>query len=83
MTMQHVIHGLMQVTKVKNHHQLSVLFDVPQGIISRLAHGKFNGMSMANLSQIQSVSGVSFDTIFAWYRLPTHAPMEMAVVEAA
>lgn len=73
MTMKHVIEGLMQATKCKNHSQLSKLLDFPQGIICRLAQGKSKTLGMDNLLQVHTTTGVSIQTLFDWYRLPTGA----------
>lgn len=70
MTMKHVIDGLMQATHCPSHHALSLRVGIDKAAISRMCSGKCNGIGIEKLDQIQTLTGVSPDDIFAWFRMP-------------
>jgi transcriptional regulator with XRE-family HTH domain len=85
MTTRHLLEGLMQKTGARNHSHCAVILGLTPCMISRLNSGDRAGLRMYTLDIIQQKTGVPFDTLFAWYRLPPGAVLGRVVnlLEAA
>ena len=70
MTVKHILEGVMQHTKARNHNHLSKMTGLDTAAISRIVAGESVGMTIRSLDRIQRTTGVPIDTLFAWYRLP-------------
>jgi DNA-binding Xre family transcriptional regulator len=75
MTMKHILDGAMQHTKARNHRQLSILMGIDNATLSRISKGDATGMRIGTLDLIQQKTGISADTLLAWYRLPEGASL--------
>jgi transcriptional regulator with XRE-family HTH domain len=73
MTAKHLLDGVMQATGARDHSHCSKLLGLDPSTIHRLDKGKRVGVNISTLDQIQQVTRVPFDTLFAWYRLPEGA----------
>lgn len=73
MTAKHLLHGVMQSIGARNHNQASVLLELDPATVCRLGKGKQAGLNVATLDHIQRKTGVPFDALFDWYRLPEGA----------
>lgn len=73
MTVQHLLDGAMQHTKARCHYHFTILTGLNPGAVTRMATGKYKGMRIETLDQIQRTTGVPIDTLFAWYRMPEGA----------
>jgi DNA-binding Xre family transcriptional regulator len=73
MTSKHLLEGVMQSTRARSHHHCSKLLGLDVATISRLSAGKVVGMHIRTLDQIQQITGIPIETLFAWYRLPDGA----------
>lgn len=73
MTTLHMIDGLHQATKSANDRQLAKILGIDCTTISNIRHGRRDGVNMQTVMRMQAGSGVSFDTIFAWFALPADA----------
>lgn len=83
MTTKHLLEGVMQWTGARNHHKCALLLELEQATVSRMARGKYTGMRTETLDQIQRISGVPIEMLFAWYRLPEDARLGRVIKEAA
>jgi transcriptional regulator with XRE-family HTH domain len=70
MTAKHLLDGVMQSTGARSHGHCSKLLGLDPSTIHRLDKGKRVGVNISTLDQIQQVTRIPFDTLFAWYRLP-------------
>jgi hypothetical protein len=72
MTNRHVIDGLMRATRSRTAFQCEVKLGLPGGTFTHM-HQRNQGFNVAILDRMQQRSGVSFDQIMAWWRLPEDA----------
>jgi hypothetical protein len=67
MTTRHIVIGLMQHMRAKDHQQCEIKLGLPGGTLSRMYHRK-RALTVRVLDRIQGRSGLSFDQLMAWHR---------------
>lgn len=70
MTTMHLLEGVMQWTGARTRYRCSILLGIGESTLCRIGKGEQRNLNMATVDHIQRKSGVPFDTLFAWYRLP-------------
>jgi hypothetical protein len=67
--------GLMHSLRTRTHQQCEVRLGLPGGTFSHLYNQTRKGFTVALLDRIQGRSGVSFEQLMAWYRVPDDEPL--------
>jgi DNA-binding Xre family transcriptional regulator len=74
MTTQHLYQGLTMAMRTT---KLSGKLGIAPKVVTEIRYGRQREMRVATLDTIHRNSGVSFDQLMAWYRLPEGAQMEI------
>jgi transcriptional regulator with XRE-family HTH domain len=81
MTTRHLIDGVMQHTKARNDCQLAKLLGLDRAKVWRLRNAENQEMFIGTLDQIQRKTGIPFDKLFGWYRMPGTAYLGRVTVD--
>jgi hypothetical protein len=73
MTARHMLEGLMQCTRARDLAHCAVVLGIDISTVSKLCSGEKRGLHISTVDIIQRKTGVPFDLLFAWYRLPDDA----------
>jgi transcriptional regulator with XRE-family HTH domain len=73
MTARHMLEGLMQWTRARDLAHCAVLLGIDISLVSRISSGERRGLHISTVDLIQQKTGVPFDMLFDWYRLPDEA----------
>ena len=76
MTMKHVLNGLLQATGKRSDRQLRLMLDIDGAMFTRWRQGQNVGCHIRVFDRINVVTGVPFDRLFAWFRLPAEAVLD-------
>jgi uncharacterized protein YbaP (TraB family) len=75
MTTKHLVNGLMQAVRAKNHNHCTQLLDLPQGTLCRMANGTHKNLLVSTLAHIHEKSRVPLDALVDWYLMPADQPL--------
>lgn len=70
MSIRHILEGSMKCAGIPNHYEFAVRVGIDRSSVCRMAHDEYKSLRIETVDQIQRVTGVPFDNIFEWYRMP-------------
>jgi len=73
MTTKHLAQGLMQATKATSHANCEAKLGLAVGQMHHWYNDHHRDIKASMLGLLHDKSGLSFDTMMGWYRLPEDA----------
>jgi DNA-binding Xre family transcriptional regulator len=73
MTAKHMLDAIVMHTRTSN---LTTALGLDPRTVSAMRNGEQTGMNIRTLDQIQRKTGLPFDTLMGWYRLPEGAVLD-------